>query len=123
MKKLILIPLIAIAAAGCQAGTQGSSTGSDTFQHAEDVSIASCTPDTSGDLDAKVTVTNNSSKPSNYIITIKFVSADGKTQLDTSPVVVNNLDAGQTSNEDAFSATPATPGYQCQIADATRTAA
>jgi hypothetical protein len=109
--------------AGCNAsGTKGSSTNSDTFQHAEDVQITSCAADpTTGDLDAKVDVTNNSSKPSTYSITIAFDGADGS-QLDTSPIFVTNLDAGQVSHQDALSLTTATPGFTCKVADAMRTA-
>lgn len=124
MKKMLIAAGIVVAVAGCNAsGTKGSGTSNDTFQHAEDVSISSCAPDASGDLHASVAITNNSSKPSNYIITIAFESADGNTQLDTSPVVANNLDAGQSTTQDTFSAVTATPGYTCKIADAMRTAA
>lgn len=45
----------------------------------------------------KVTVTNHSSKRSNYIIELSLESADGKTQLDTAPIAVNNLEAGQST--------------------------
>jgi hypothetical protein len=123
-KLLIASALTVVAVAGCNtSGTKGSGTSNDTFQHAEDVKITSCVKDpTSGFADAKVTVTNNSSKPSNYVITIAFDNADGS-QLATSPVFVSNLDPGQSSVQDANAITDATPGYTCKIADATRNAA
>lgn len=124
LKVLTVGSLVAIAVVGCNpSGTKGSGTSNDTFQHAEDVTITSCVADAAGDLDAKVTVTNNSSKPSNYVVTIAFNSADGSKQLDTGDVVVNNLSAGQSTVQDALSVTTATPGYTCKVADAMRTAA
>jgi hypothetical protein len=90
--------------------------------HAEDVTITSCTADaTTGYLAAAVTVKNNSSKTSNYIITIAFESKDGAKQLDTGLVAVNNLGSGQSSDQTAggLKAAPA-GGYNCKIADLTR---
>lgn len=121
---LTVAALVAATVTGCNAsGTKGSGTSNDAFQHSEDVTITSCAPDETGDLHATVHVTNNSSKPSNYIITVAFESADGATQLDTAPVAVDNLNAGQSATEEALSVTTATPGYTCKIADATRLAA
>jgi hypothetical protein len=89
---------------------------------AGDVSITSCKPDaTTGYLAANVTVTNHSSKTSNYIITVAFDTMTGNQQLDTTPVAVDNLDPGQVSHQLAvgLSAAPA-GGYTCKIADITR---
>jgi hypothetical protein len=86
------------------------------------VTITSCTADaTTGYLAAAVTVKNNSSKTSNYIITIAFESKDGAKQLDTGLVAVNNLGSGQSSDQTAggLKAAPA-GGYNCKIADLTR---
>jgi hypothetical protein len=44
-----------------------------------------------------LTVTNNSSKRSNYLITVALESADGKTQVDTTIASVDDLDPGQTA--------------------------
>jgi hypothetical protein len=90
--------------------------------HAEDVKITACTADTvTGFLQAAVTVTNNSSKTSNYAITIAFESKDGARQLDTGLVAVNDLNSGQSSDQTALglSAAPAA-GYSCKLADITR---
>jgi hypothetical protein len=48
-----------------------------------------------------VTVTNHSSKRSNYIIEVSLESADGKTQLDTTTVAVENLEPRQASKQTA----------------------
>lgn len=90
--------------------------------HAEDVAIAACTPDELGNASAQVVVTNHSSKSSNYLITIAMESKDGKTQVGTGNVVVNNLGPGQASSpQTADSVTPAPPaGYTCRVADITR---
>lgn len=131
-----------LAIAGCQSSTDKSSsddtktsTGSGTakssapktktIEHSEDVAITGCAADaTTGYLAAAVTVTNKSSKTSNYIVTIAFESKDGKTQLDTGLVAVNNLDSGQSTNQTAggLKAAPA-GGYTCKLADLTRFAA
>jgi hypothetical protein len=91
-------------------------------EHSEDVAITSCAPDpATGFLAAGVTVTNHSSKTSNYAITIAFDSKDGKTQLDTGLVAVNDLNSGQSAPQTAlgFSRAPA-GGYVCKVADITR---
>lgn len=90
--------------------------------HGEDVAITSCTADpTTGYLSAAVTVTNNSSKTSNYAITIAFESKDGSQQLDTGLVAVNDLNAGQVSQQTALGLTAApAAGYDCKVADLTR---
>lgn len=90
--------------------------------HAEDVVITGCTADpTTGYLSAAVTVTNHSSKTSNYIVTIAFESKDGTQQLDTGLVAVNDLNTGQASQQSAlgFKQAPA-GGYDCKVADLTR---
>lgn len=43
-----------------------------------------------------LTVTNNSSERSNYLIDLSIESPDGTTQYDTSAAFVNNLEPGQT---------------------------
>jgi hypothetical protein len=91
--------------------------------HSEDVAITSCAPDQAGFAAAKVTVTNHSSKASNYAITITFESADGKTQIGTGLVAVNGLAPGQQSNEDTSSLKEATPGYTCKVSEILRYAA
>lgn len=45
----------------------------------------------------RVVVTNHSSKRSDYLITLALESADGKTQIDTADIFVQNLEPGQAS--------------------------
>jgi hypothetical protein len=49
-----------------------------------------------------VTVTNHSSKRSDYMITVALESADGHTQYDTADVYVQNLEPGQTTSQDGI---------------------
>ncbi|WP_256790127.1 hypothetical protein [Frankia sp. AvcI1] len=134
-----IIPALTLAAvaalAGCNSSSGGGSTGSSGSSaktskpaagpaHAEDVTITACAADpTTGFAAAKVTVTNHSSKPSNYAITIAFESTDGKTQIGTGLVAVNNLAPGQQSPQDANSLTAASGPFTCKVADITRYAA
>lgn len=124
IKSLALAGIAAAALVACgpvSTNANGTSNSNAPLQHGSDVSITSCHADpATGFLDAKVTVTNNSSKASNYSITIAFDSANGAKQLDTGLVAVDNLAAGQSSDQDAISVTTATPGYTCKVADATR---
>jgi hypothetical protein len=62
-------------------------------------------PDAIGFRTVMLTVTNNSSKRSNYMIDLSIESPDGTTQYDTSFASVNNLEPGQTTNVDALSTT------------------
>lgn len=52
-----------------------------------------------GFVQTTLTVTNHSSKRSDYIIDLALVSADGKTQIDTTPALVQNLEPGQTTTQ------------------------
>jgi len=66
-------------------------------------------PDALGFRSVTVTVTNNSSKRSNYVIDVSVESPDGKTQYDTTTVFVNNLEPGQTAQSDGFPITKKVP--------------
>jgi hypothetical protein len=85
-----------------------------------DVAITGCSADSLGDLQAAVKVTNHSSGRSNYVIEIAFDSKDGKTQLDTTAVLVNNLDPGQSSNQTGTTVTAAKGLYTCKVTDVNR---
>ncbi len=103
-------------------GTGGANKSS--IDHLSDYKITSCGSDPStGDFAAKVAITNTSSKSSNYFGTLAWVSTDGKTQYDTSPVIANNLAPGQTTSVDGFSLKTAQAGAVCKIVDSTRLAA
>ena len=75
--------------------------------------------------DATLTVTNHSSKASNYIITVAFDSPDGKTQLDTGNADVQNLAPGQNTSVHASSLKNElrSQPFICKVADVTRLSA
>jgi len=79
--------------------------------------------------EATVKITNSSSKPSNYLVQLGFLSADGATQYDTSNAIVSQLAPGQSSEQKATSvdsdvrAKVATSGLVCKVLDVTRLAA
>jgi len=50
-------------------------------------------------VSAQVTITNNSSKPSDYFVTVVAESPDHKTRYDDTVVSVNALDPGQSTTE------------------------
>ncbi|WP_163548545.1 hypothetical protein [Candidatus Frankia nodulisporulans] len=110
----------ALAAGQAQAAVAAAPAGP---EHSEDVTITACAPDEAGYAAAKVTVTNHSSKASNYIINIVFESGDGATQIGTGLVAVNGLQSGQQSPQDTSALKPALPGYRCRVQDITRYAA
>ena len=65
----------------------------------KDVSnLAIADPDAIGIRYVSAKVTNNSSKRSNYFIEVAIESADGKTQIDTTTLVVSNLEPGQSTD-------------------------
>jgi len=100
------------------------SSGSKPLQHASDVAITSCVPDSIGYAAAKVVVTNTSSKASNYVITVTFEAAGGATQVGTGLASVDGLLPGQKSvPQDVSSLQTAPAGYTCRVTDATRYAA
>jgi hypothetical protein len=121
---VILVIIIAVAAGGGSKKNDNSAGGATSKlpDHAEDVAITGCVADaTTGYLQASVTVKNNSSKTSNYAITIAFESKDKTKQLDTGLVAVNDLASGQSSDQTAIGLSPAPAGgYTCKLADITR---
>ncbi|SDJ41768.1 hypothetical protein SAMN05444157_3273 [Frankineae bacterium MT45] len=66
-----------------------------------DVTLGKTSTDEIGYTHAAVTVTNHSSKRSNYIIELSLQSADGKTLYSSTTVPVENLEPGQASPQDA----------------------
>jgi hypothetical protein len=86
-----------------------------------DVQVTHCNTDTLGDLQALLKVTNHSSGRSNYIITVAFTSKSGKTQLDTATSIVNDLEAGQISNQKGVTVTSApVGGFTCKVTEVNR---
>jgi hypothetical protein len=92
---------IGVARTGKAIEKAGVSTALGTKDATGDVALAkTVTFDDAGIAHVIMTVTNHSSKPSNYLIDVAVNSADGKTQLDTATALVSNLDPGQRSVQD-----------------------
>jgi hypothetical protein len=71
-----------------------------------------------------VAVTNHSSKRSDYLITVALESADGKRQIDTASLLIQNLEPGQSkSDEGDFLTTDKVPhGTKLVLQEVERTA-
>ena len=97
----------------------------------QDVQLTACAMSSNQFMgpEATVRITNKSSKPSNYIVQVAFVSKDGATQFDTATVVVNGLAPGQVSDQQASSLKSearqqaGAAGFTCKVLDVTRLAA
>lgn len=125
------VGVIATVASGESDSKSGDKKTSDssTSGAEADVTISSCGLSSNEFLgpEAKLTVKNNSSKTSNYFITVAFESADGSQQIDTGIATVSNLAPGQTAEETASSLkreTRATAGkFTCKVTKVSRFAA
>lgn len=122
-----LITVIVFAAGtAVKHAVDNAKTGTGVLSHPEDFAIATCKTDSQGNLAATVTITNHSSKSSNYLGTLVWQTPDGKTQLDTSPIVANSLLPGQSTTVNAFSVTAAPTAanaFTCALGDFTRLSA
>ena len=67
-----------------------------------DVKLGGYTTDAAQFGHVAVTITNHSSKRSDYLITVAVESANGHTQYDTADVYVQNLESGQTTSQDGI---------------------
>ena len=92
------------------AAASGIDNGLGTKDASADVSRAVLGPvDAIGFRAVTLTVTNNSSERSNYLIDLSIESPDGLTQYDTSFASVINLEPGQTTTVEALSITKDVP--------------
>jgi hypothetical protein len=88
-----------------------------------DVTSIECTgPDAIGMFSAKVTITNNSSKPSDYFITIVAESSDGATRYDDTIVTAMALNSGQTTTVEGPFLNDLPAGAICKVSEVQRTA-
>ena len=70
-----------------------------------------------------VTVKNNSSKSSDYWITVVAESSDGSIRYDDAMIIINALGPGQTMTEDGLPFTNDLPaGAKCRVSEFQRTA-
>jgi hypothetical protein len=109
---------------GSSSGTSATTTTQQYGQHPENVQITQCKADADGYLSGQVTVTNNSSGPSDYAIQVTFNSNDGATQYETGFVLVSSLAPGQTSGPQDLAVFKHVGNVQvsCKLASARRTA-
>lgn len=87
----------------------------------KDVTISECTKDDAGFVTAKLKVTNNSSKASDYVIEVTFNSKDGATQVGTGNAFIQNLAPGQSKDEEANSLETTDTEFVCEITKVDRT--
>lgn len=69
--------------------------------------------------DAKLLITNRSSKASNYIVQVEFIDASGK-RLSEATTATNNVAPGQQSEATAQGLDQITTKVTCRITDVTR---
>ena len=103
------------ATEGPEAETEGEA------DEIDDVTLSECTTDPAG-MVARLSVTNDSSQRSSYIIDVAFESPDGTEQFATGLAVINGLEPDQTTNSEAHSLTEATGEFECRIVEVDRTA-
>ena len=109
------------AASGQTEDTIGTGLGSK--DAAGDINSLDCgAPDSLGFINPTVNVTNNSSKPSTYFITVAAESADGATKYDDTVIMITNLAPGQTMTEEGMFLNDIPEGAVCKITEVQRTA-
>lgn len=89
---------------------------------ADIVSLDCGSPDALDFSYAEVTIKNNSSKASNYWVTIVYESSDGSTRYDDTMVIVNSLQPGQTITESGLPVSDIPTGAVCKVTEVQRTA-
>jgi cytoskeletal protein RodZ len=113
-----------VNSAASQSGIQSNSlNGSHPPQADINTTATRCTTDSAlGFAQANGTLTNHSSKPSNYLITVTFKNAAG-VQFADGNAAVQNVAAGGTATWSADSASQAPRGtWTCQVAQVDRLA-
>ena len=119
-----VVSVCALGASGETAGSSessGDSTETSPVKHEpeDDVTVSKCYSDL-GSPQADITILNHSSKASNYMVSVKFESADGSQLIDTSFVAVNDLNPGQSAVEQAVSFSDVSGRFTCSVSDVTR---
>jgi hypothetical protein len=138
---LVAVIAIATATSGGSStevanGGSSSETGGESSQTEDTVSSGLGSKDASDDivdidcgspdaLDfsyAKVTIKNNSSKASDYFVTVVYESADGATRYGDTMIMVNALESGQTITESGLPVSDIPSGAICKVTEVQRTA-
>ncbi|HET6832921.1 MAG TPA: hypothetical protein VFH30_03565 [Acidimicrobiales bacterium] len=89
-------------------------------REAADVELTDCLPTDAGHMASTVRITNHSSKRSNYVVDVVFESVDGSRQLATRSVVVNDLEPGQATQQQAGTLTPSPERFDCRVSQVQR---
>ncbi|MGY3199789.1 hypothetical protein [Streptomyces sp. TE5632] len=87
----------------------------------DDVEVTRCGMDGTGTFpQAELTVTNHSSKSSNYVISVEFVDGSG-TRKAEGTAALNNLASGQAAEEKAVGLSSGVPAeLKCKVTKVTR---
>lgn len=133
---IVVIVIIAVASGGGSKSNDSSGSGSqegstsDTIgkgigsadASSDIVDIECGAPDVIGMTYPKVTVKNNSSKASDYMITVVAESADGSMRYDSTPVFITALGPDQTMTEEGIFTNELPAGAVCKVTEVQRTA-
>jgi hypothetical protein len=90
------------------------------LREAADVELADCLPTGAGHMASTVRITNHSSKRSNYVVDVVFESSGGSRQLAARSVFVNDLEPGQSTQQEAGTLTPAPRSFDCRVSQVHR---
>lgn len=118
-----LIPVAALifgVACNTDPGEQSAEQQAD---EAADVMVSSCGTDSFGGgfLAAGLSITNGSSKRSNYSVEVVFESPDGATRYGSGTDYVENVEPGQTTGGEALSMTvPPAGEFTCRLVQVDR---
>jgi hypothetical protein len=117
---VLIIIVIVVAVSGSKSSNKPGS-GSSSHPAAADVTVTCAAPDSLGFWHAHVTVTNHSSKASNYLYTVEWDDAAGN-RLQSAGSIENAVAPGQTSTSDATAPAPSTGGtvVTCKAVDVNR---
>jgi ABC-type glycerol-3-phosphate transport system substrate-binding protein len=127
MKRTFLVAAATVAVLGLAAACASdeeiqAANAEEQADESEDVTIVTAGVDTLGQFTATLEVTNNSSKRSNYDVTVAFESPDGKTLYGTGWAYITNVEPGQTASGEAISTDAAPAGdFKTRIQELDRT--
>jgi hypothetical protein len=85
----------------------------------DDIDSVECGEDDFGNLQATVTVTNDSSERSNYIIQVNFEDGDG-TQIASNTVLLDNVEPGQSASAEASTSIEPPDEVECRVVEVER---
>lgn len=105
-----------------QSQSNGISKGLGSQDASGDISIGKIKTDF-GFTTVQIIAKNNSEKRSNYMVSVSAESADGKTQYDSSPAFINNVEPGQTATGDALFTKEFPSGAKVVVKEVSRTSA